>query len=194
MKITDPDIIKSGEEDLIEAVKSDLNLDAVKEILKDRLKAAPLSSRGGEIVVHDNQIAFRLDFDIMLSGSLLFDRDGNYIAEDDSSPVVSDDLDPEDPPMEERAAETNMDAEDLAMADDSDLDDLEMDNLDMDDMPDFNEDGDDLSEDDDLDMDEEIIELEDIEDDPDIAPEEALKDDINDIIRESREFWEQKKG
>ena len=36
MKITDPDVIKNGEKDLIEAVKNDLDLDAVKEIIKKK--------------------------------------------------------------------------------------------------------------------------------------------------------------
>ena len=64
MKITDPDVIKNGEKDLIEAVQDDLDLDAVKEVLKKRMAAAALSSKGGEIMVYNNEIAFRLDFDI----------------------------------------------------------------------------------------------------------------------------------
>ncbi|MCP4718620.1 MAG: hypothetical protein GY860_04105, partial [Desulfobacteraceae bacterium] len=79
MKITDPQVIEEGEKDLIEAVREDLDLDAVRQILKERMAVSALSSRGGQIVVHNNKIAFRLDFDINLSGSLLFDRDGNYI-------------------------------------------------------------------------------------------------------------------
>jgi len=79
MKITDPQVIEDGEKDLINAVQEDLDLDAVKQILKDRMGASTLSSKGGQIVVHNNKIAFRLDFDINLSGSLLFDREGNYI-------------------------------------------------------------------------------------------------------------------
>ena len=195
MKITDPDIIKSGEEDLIEAVKSDLDLDAVKEILKDRLKAAPLSPRGGEIVVHDNKIAFRLDFDIILSGSLLFDRDGNYIAEhDQASPALEDPLEAPLPPVAEETPK--MDSEEL---DSMDLDLMDSDTLNESDALNELEELDDApqeldAEDESLDLDDKIIELEDIDNDDSRAPEDALKDDINDIIRESREFWEQKKG
>ena len=97
MKITDPDVIKNGEKDLIEAVKEDLDLNAIKEILKKRMAAAAISSQGGEIIVHNNEIAFRLDFDIQLSGSLIFDRQGNYIPEsdetDDPENFISEDLD-----------------------------------------------------------------------------------------------------
>ncbi len=89
MKITDPGIIKDGEKDLIDAVKDDLDLDAVKEIIEKKMTAAALSSKGGEIVVHNNEIAFRLDFDVQLSGSLMFDRKGNYIPESGGEPDES---------------------------------------------------------------------------------------------------------
>ncbi len=80
MKITDPEVIRNGEKDLIDAVKEDLDMEAVRDIIKGRLTADALTSKGGQIVVHDNQVAFRLDFEINLSGSLLFDRQGNYLA------------------------------------------------------------------------------------------------------------------
>ncbi len=79
MKITDPDVIKNGEKDLIDAVKDDLDLDTIKEIMQNKMNAKTISSKGGEIVVHNNEIAFRLDFNIEISGSLMFDRQGNYI-------------------------------------------------------------------------------------------------------------------
>lgn len=81
MKITDPDVIKNGEKELIDAVKDDLDLDVVKQILEKKISQTTLQAKGGEIIVHDNQIAFRLDFDLNLSGSLMFDRDGSYIPE-----------------------------------------------------------------------------------------------------------------
>lgn len=85
MKITDPDVIKTGEKDLIDAIKEDLDLEAVKEILKNQIAQTALSAKGGQIIVHDNQIAFRLDFDLNLSGSLIFDRDGNYIPQSNNN-------------------------------------------------------------------------------------------------------------
>lgn len=86
MKITDPEVIKSGEKDLIESVQEDLDLGAVREILKERMAVAALASKGGQIVVHNNEIAFRLDFEVNLSGSLLFDRQGNLLDESDQEP------------------------------------------------------------------------------------------------------------
>ncbi|THB74413.1 MAG: hypothetical protein D3926_22255 [Desulfobacteraceae bacterium] len=83
MKITDPEIIKTGEKDLIDAVKDDLDWDALKDILKDKISQAVLESKDGQIIVHDNQVAFKINFELKLSGSLMFDREGNYLPEDE---------------------------------------------------------------------------------------------------------------
>lgn len=107
MKITDPDVIKNSEKNLIEAVKDDLDPDAVKNIIEKKLAAAVPSSRGGEIIVHNKEVAFKLDFDIQLNGSLMFDRQGNHIPEsdkiDDEEPgnpatLISEDFDDEPDP------------------------------------------------------------------------------------------------
>ncbi len=121
MKITDPNVIKNGEKDLIDAVTDDLDLDTIKDILKNRMAAAALSSKGGEIIVHNNEIAFRVNFDIQLSGSLMFDRQGNYIPEtedkepDDQENLISEDFDLEDidinETLEEVGSQTLLDDE-----------------------------------------------------------------------------------
>ncbi|PIE63164.1 MAG: hypothetical protein CSA25_01535 [Desulfobacter postgatei] len=85
MKITDPQVILNGEKDLISSVQKDLDLDAVKDLFKKRLTARALSARGGRIVVHDNEVAFRLDYEINLNGSLLFDRNGNLLEESETT-------------------------------------------------------------------------------------------------------------
>ncbi len=77
MKITDPDIIKTGEKDLIDAVKDDLDLDAVKEVLEKKLAATVLSPKGGEIVVHNNKIAFLLFPDHRLHACLPHSQNGD---------------------------------------------------------------------------------------------------------------------
>ena len=81
MKITDPDIIKHGEKLLIESLTKVLDTEAVKELIKDKLSMSSISPQGGELIVHDNQIAFRMNFDLLLKGSLIFDRQGNYISD-----------------------------------------------------------------------------------------------------------------
>ncbi|MDZ7664530.1 MAG: hypothetical protein U5K27_04255 [Desulfotignum sp.] len=170
MKITDPQVIQTGEKKLIDAVQQHLDLETVKTILMDRMAETLFESKGGQIVVHDNQIAFRLNFELKLNGSLLFDRQGNYIDDPSGSSTL---LNPETVENE-----TNR----LSDA-------LENDLTDQDD--DQNAQYSDL-----LDDDEESERAQNFSADdtgvPD--PDDALDDDINDILQESREFWNQKKG
>jgi len=254
MKITDPQVIKNGEKELLEAVQEDLDLKVVRQILKDRMEVSSLSSRGGQIIVHENKIAFRLDFDINLSGSLLFDREGNYIDESDEDATLQtkaeeeeeielsgfeldETLDEQEPDEEDSDetdfvetdfVETDLDEASLEESDvnESDIDEI---NLDQEDVELENSNQQSLDEisqreisldDSELlgtdfgkeELDEElsiVLPEYDLEDEPEItneaelepsspenenlAAEEMVDDDINDILKESREFWEQKK-
>lgn len=212
MKITDPDIIKNGEKDLIDAVKEDIDLDAVNEILKERLVASGLLAKGGEIVVHNNKIAFRIDFDVQLSGSLMFDRQGNYIADEMQAATHSDDsgtdLEPSAKAIEETAGPGAVD-------DDGELD-INLPEYSLDDEPPASDDQNDeaatAGEEESYDSDdlfEKELEEEFSRDSNPLetadAPEQAERlqsndeqkpgedDDMDDILKESRDFWEQKK-
>lgn len=160
MKITKPDVIKNGEKNFMEGIKDDLDLDAVKKILNKKIAEAALSPKDGEIVVYKNKIAFKMNFDFHLRGSLMFDRQGNHIPEsnqsDDSAAPLSAELD-----------------------DSSDTSNSSQENDMQIELPDYESDGN-------LDLESEESDFEGnqlIEED----------DDINDILDESREFWEQKK-
>ncbi|MGD9824190.1 hypothetical protein [Desulfobacter sp.] len=96
MRITDPQVILNGEKDLIASVQKDLDLDAVRDLLKERLTAKALSPKGGQIVVHNNHVAFRLDYKININGSLLFDRNGNLIEDSESTASKQDTQDEND--------------------------------------------------------------------------------------------------
>ena len=265
MKITDPEVIKNGEKDLITSVQEDLDLDTVRKILKERMAVATLASKGGQIVVHDNDIAFRLDFEVNMSGSLLFDRDGNFI-DDQTDDAVT----PEQPSTDEIDLDIDMDAaledEDFGFPqpDDEPLEDTDTLDADLDEeeelsisLPDYGledetldsetdapqdgmpyketasdtlsaddkldaqdlDTGDDLNLDEDLGFDDaltldEETDLDsaadqDADETPDQEPDQNqtldpedladadaqdLDDDIDDLLKESREFWEQKKG
>ena len=217
MKITDPEVIKNGEKDLIDAVREDLDPDALREILKERLAVADLTSKGGQIVVHENQIAFRLDFEVNLSGSLLFDRDGNFIDSRAETALAETSKDAESqmqPPGEAHGdpdlGSHEMDAADISLDDFSGETDphphdnnLEVSGQELD-LPELDVDDSLLIDDDDLTLDDDDIELDDddLTLDDDLAGQgdldgepgaQNLDDDINDILKESREFWEQKK-
>jgi len=102
LKVTDPDVIKTGERDLIESIKDDLDLAAVQGILLEKIRSSSFDIKdealsfdisGGEIVVHDGQIAFRVDCQLKTEMAIMFDRKGNYIS--DQASTLSDKLESE---------------------------------------------------------------------------------------------------
>ena len=178
MKITDPEIIRTGERDLIDAVKEDLDWQAIGEIIKAKIDLSSVDSTGGEIIVHDNQVAFRVDLVVKMDLSLMFDRDGNLIPDrggEDQAPELPEPelAEPGSPVLDVMPVpEENQTPEALTVIDSSPAagdetpkdPDLELPELDLDDLDLA---GDEVSE--------------------------ALDDDIDEILKESRDFWENKK-
>lgn len=143
MKITDPDVIKSGEKDLIEAVKEDIDWDAVKDVIKEHMEISSFSAEGGGILVHDNRIAFKIDFNLSFKGSLMFDREGNYISSGAQS------VEPAEPgETAETGTEEDFDPQGAGEQEAKG------------------------------------------EEEPSADESDALNEDIDDILKESREFWE----
>ena len=176
MKLTGPDIIKDGEKYLIKAIEDDLDLDSINEIIKDKLKVKNLKPKGGKIIVHNNEIAFKIKFELNMDGSVMFDRDGNYIPDNDEKSID----------------DSN------AVAD---IDDDKTDNADKIDKQENNEVAldatDDLDEEIELDTDEssEIdLDIDGFEDTEEDELDFSDDEDIDDILKESREFWENKKN
>ncbi|MBF0200268.1 MAG: hypothetical protein HQK66_02955 [Desulfamplus sp.] len=81
LKVTDPDVIKTGEMDLIDSIREDLDWDVVRNLIAGKMKKTTFSAAGGAIVVHGGEVAFRVDLEVKTSISMLFDRQGNYIDE-----------------------------------------------------------------------------------------------------------------
>lgn len=85
MKITDPDIIKRGEKDLIHAIKDQLDWRLIEDLNRDKLRFGDVECTEGDIVVHENQVAYKMDFQVKISFSVLFDRQGNILQAPDAS-------------------------------------------------------------------------------------------------------------
>ena len=174
MKITDPDVIRDGERDLINAVKDDLDWNAVKEIIKNKINMKSFESKGGEIVVLNGRIAFRIDLELKMGVRLMFDREGNYISGDDSN-VIS------DASSAELSDDLDMDS-DFGLEFTSDEEELELNEaLESGDKIDGASDSDsDLEGKPDPDGEKEVFDNE-------------IDDDIDDILEETRDLWKQKK-
>lgn len=83
MKVTNSDIIKSGERELIDTIIGDLDWNMIEEIVKSRHRLKiqdDIDYRQGDLIVHNNQVAYKLDFDVKMTLSVIFDRDGNYLS------------------------------------------------------------------------------------------------------------------
>ena len=93
MKVTNSDIIKSGERELIDTIIGDLDWETIEEIVKKRhnLKIQDdIDYRRGDLIVHNKQVAYKLDFDVKMTLSVIFDRDGNYLSLSTSEDLVED--------------------------------------------------------------------------------------------------------
>ena len=82
MKVTHDEVIKKGEQDLIDAITADLDWETIEEIFKKEHKLnieENVEYRNGDIVVHENRIAYQLEFSVNVVLSVLMDREGNCI-------------------------------------------------------------------------------------------------------------------
>ena len=112
MRITDQDVIKTGEQELIDAITGELDWDALEEIFeKDhRLKIGEdVKYRNGDIVIHNSQVAYRLEFDVNVTLSILVDRNGSCLSLESSADGDASVIDS----MQERIAQIASEAGDV---------------------------------------------------------------------------------
>jgi hypothetical protein len=82
LKVIHPDIVKSGEQKLIRYLAGHLDREAVRQCINSTydvdIREEPAHT-SGRIVAAENEVAFRLDFDVKVSLSLFLSRDGQVI-------------------------------------------------------------------------------------------------------------------
>lgn len=82
MKITDSDAIRKGENDFIDSLIGELDWQVIETLLKEKYRLKlhdDVEYKRGDIVVHDKAIAYKLDFDVRVTLSLVVDRDGECV-------------------------------------------------------------------------------------------------------------------
>jgi hypothetical protein len=111
VKVTNADIIKSGERELIDSIIGDLDWNMIEQIVRERHRLKiqdDIDYRQGDLIVHDNQVAYKLDFDVKMTLSVIFDRDGNYLSLSTSEDLETEKApEPEAMPDEETASATD---------------------------------------------------------------------------------------
>ena len=69
MKITNSDIIQSGEQELIDAITADLDWGAIEDIFMKEHNLGieeDIEYKRGDIVAHNDQIAYKLEFEVKI--------------------------------------------------------------------------------------------------------------------------------
>ncbi len=114
MKITNYEVIKSGEQELIDAITADLDWESIEDIFSQEHKLKiedNVEYKKGDIVVYNGQIAYKLEFDVNIVLSVLLDREGNYLAVTSSGDLAksldNSQDDPDGPEKAEQEAEEN---------------------------------------------------------------------------------------
>lgn len=82
MKITDSEIIKTSEKELIDAITGDLDWQVIEQLFREKYHLRlqdEVEYKRGDMVVHNDQIAYRLDFEVKVTLSVLFDRKGECL-------------------------------------------------------------------------------------------------------------------
>ncbi|MBF0201876.1 MAG: hypothetical protein HQK66_11310 [Desulfamplus sp.] len=82
MKIVNADTIQASEKEFIDNINAELDWVSIEKMILEKHKLQlqeEVLYKQGDIVVHNNQVAYRLDFDITLSMSLTFNRDGECL-------------------------------------------------------------------------------------------------------------------
>lgn len=83
MRITNHEAIKNAEQELIDTITGDLDWGIIEDIFRGEHHLEiddNVEYKKGDIVVHDNQVVYRLEFDVKVALSVLVDREGNYIS------------------------------------------------------------------------------------------------------------------
>ena len=83
MKITDSEIIKNGEQELIDAITADIDWGAIEEIFMKEHNLGieeDIEYKSGDIIAVDNQIAYKLEFEVKVNLSVLINRNGEYLS------------------------------------------------------------------------------------------------------------------
>jgi len=82
MKITRAETIESSEKEFIDFINAELDWNAIEKMILEKHKLQlqdEVIYKHGDIVVYDNQVAYQLDFDIKVSLSLIFNRQGDCL-------------------------------------------------------------------------------------------------------------------
>lgn len=82
MKLTNPESIQESEKEFIDTINAELDWDAIEQLLLERHGFAvqeDVDYKDGNLIVHNNEIAYKFDFEIKVPLSVIFNREGECL-------------------------------------------------------------------------------------------------------------------
>ncbi len=81
-RVANAEAIAIAREELIERIKSAIDLVGIRRILEYQHNieiGENIEVSGGDAIIHNDRIVYKMDFDVLFKLSVMFDIDGNYI-------------------------------------------------------------------------------------------------------------------
>ena len=82
MKITSHENIAQSEQDFIDTINAELDWEAIEKLLLEKHQFTlqeEIDYKDGDLIVHDNEIAYKFDFEIKVPLSVIFNREGQCL-------------------------------------------------------------------------------------------------------------------
>lgn len=112
MKLTNPETIQESEKEFIDTINAELDWDAIEKMLLDKhgfVVQEDVDYKEGNLVVHNNQIAYKFEFEIKVPLSVIFNREGECLDISTQRDEPDEDIEPMEGPVDEMD-ETDIDA------------------------------------------------------------------------------------
>lgn len=82
MKLTNSESIQESEKEFIDTINAELDWDAIEQMLLDRhgfTVEDEVDYKDGNLIVHNNEIAYKFEFEIKVPLSVIFNREGDCL-------------------------------------------------------------------------------------------------------------------
>jgi len=82
LKLTNSESIQESEKEFIDTINAELDWDAIEQLLLDRHGFSvqeDVDYKDGNLIVHNNEIAYKFDFEIKVPLSVIFNREGECL-------------------------------------------------------------------------------------------------------------------
>lgn len=99
MKLTNPETIQESEKEFIDTINAELDWEAIEQMLLEKHGfevQEEVLYKDGNLVVHENQIAYKFDFEIKVPLSVIFNRNGECLEISTRHEDEDEALEPED--------------------------------------------------------------------------------------------------